>query len=93
MRNGTSNFVKRILHPVLQSVTTLTSECNANPGMMWARCAAAGSLGRSSVHVRGLHLVSIWKMCDNGFVGKLHVGDGGAGGEELLVAPESKWPI
>ncbi len=40
-------LVKRTLHPVLQSVTTLTSECDANPGMMWARHAAAGSLGKT----------------------------------------------
>jgi hypothetical protein len=44
-------LVKRTSHPVLQSVTTLTSECNANPGMMWARRAKAGSLGKSNVHV------------------------------------------
>jgi hypothetical protein len=44
-------LVKRALHPALQSVTTLTDECNANPGMMWARCAAAGSLGKSNVHL------------------------------------------
>jgi hypothetical protein len=27
-------LVKRTLHPVLLSVTTLPSECNANPGIM-----------------------------------------------------------
>ncbi len=33
--------------------------------------------------MRGLHLVSIGQACDNGFVGKLYIGDGGAGGEEV----------
>jgi hypothetical protein len=46
-----SIFVRRISHRVLQSVTTLTSEWYAKPGMMWARHAAAGSLGKSNVHV------------------------------------------
>jgi hypothetical protein len=44
-------LVKRNSHPALQSVNTLTRECDANPGMMWARRAAAGSLGKSNVHV------------------------------------------
>jgi hypothetical protein len=44
-------FVKRTLHPALQSVTTLTSEYDAKPGMMCARHAAAGSLGKSNVHM------------------------------------------
>jgi hypothetical protein len=44
-------LVKRTLHPALQSVTTLTSEWDAKPGMMWARCAVAGSLGKFNVHV------------------------------------------
>jgi hypothetical protein len=44
-------FVKRTSHPALQSVTTLTSEWNAKPGMMWARHAEAESLGKSNVHV------------------------------------------
>jgi hypothetical protein len=44
-------YVERTLHPALQSVSTLTSECNVKPGMMWAKCAAAGSSGKSNVHV------------------------------------------
>jgi hypothetical protein len=44
-------LAKRTLHPALQSVITLTSECDANPGMMWARRAAAGNSGKSNVHV------------------------------------------
>jgi hypothetical protein len=44
-------LVKRTSHPALQSGTTLMSECNDNPGMMWARHAMAESLGKSNVHV------------------------------------------
>jgi hypothetical protein len=44
-------LVKRTSHPALQSVTTLKVECNANPGMMWKRRAAAGSLGKSNMRV------------------------------------------
>ncbi len=44
-------FVKRTLHPALQSVTTLTRECNAKPGMMWARHAVVGRLGKSNMQV------------------------------------------
>ncbi len=44
-------FMKRTLHPALQSVTTLTRECNAKPGMMWARCTVAGRPGKSSKQV------------------------------------------
>ncbi len=45
-------FVKRTSHPALKSVTTLRNECNAKPGgMMWARRAVAGSLGKSNVHM------------------------------------------
>jgi hypothetical protein len=44
-------LVKRTLHPALQSVTTLTSECNSKPGITWARRAMAGNLGKSNVHL------------------------------------------
>ncbi len=30
-----------------------------------------------------LHLVSIGQVCTDGFVGKLYIGDGGTGGEEV----------
>jgi hypothetical protein len=42
---------KRTSHPALQSVTTLVSECNAKPGMMWTSRALAGSSGKSNVQV------------------------------------------
>jgi hypothetical protein len=44
-------LVSSTLHLALHSVTILTMECDAKPGMMWARCAAAGRLGRSNVPV------------------------------------------
>jgi hypothetical protein len=40
--------------------------------------------------VHGLHLVSVGQTCDDGFVGKLYIGDGGVGGEEgACCVPES----
>jgi hypothetical protein len=33
--------------------------------------------------VHGSQLVSVGQACNNGFVGKLYVGDGGLGGEEV----------
>ncbi len=44
-------FVKWTLHPAFVNVTTETRECDASPGMMCARCAAAGSIGRLSKQV------------------------------------------
>ena len=44
-------FVKSTSHPALHSVTTLMRECDAKPGMMWARCAADGRPGRSNIPV------------------------------------------
>ncbi len=44
-------FVKSTSHPALHSVTTLMRECDAKPGMMWARRAAAGRPGRSNIPV------------------------------------------
>ncbi len=44
-------FVKSTSHPALHSVTTLMRECDAKPGMMWARRAVDGRPGRSNVPV------------------------------------------
>ncbi len=83
--------MKRTLHPVLQSVTTLMRECNAKPGMMWARCAAAGSSGKSNMQVcvvcTWLPLgrcatIDLLAFCTV-VIGMLVV-------RKLLVAPESK---
>ncbi len=45
--------MKRTLHPALQSVTILMRECNAKPGIKWARhaTATAGRLGKSYVQL------------------------------------------
>ncbi len=81
-------FVKRTLHPALQSVTTLTRECSAKPGMMWTRC----TVEIQCASVRGLHLIAVGQACDNGFVGKLYVGDGGgsASVEEVAALPQER---
>ncbi len=44
-------FIKRTLHPALLSLTTLKRECNAKPGMMWARSGVAGRSGKSNLQV------------------------------------------
>ena len=44
-------LVKSTSHPALHSVATLIRECDAKPGMMWARRAAAGRSGKSNVLV------------------------------------------
>jgi hypothetical protein len=44
-------LMKWTSHPVFVNVTTETRECDASSGMMCARCAAAGSIGRLSKQV------------------------------------------
>ena len=40
-----------------------------------------GQIQRASVC--GVHLLAVGKVCDNGFLGGLDVGDVGTGGEEI----------
>jgi hypothetical protein len=84
-------FVKRTLHPALQSVTTLTRECDAKPEMIWARHAVAGSLGKSNVQLfvdhtwspLGRHAtIGLLAICKLVMVMPVV--------RKLLVAPESK---
>jgi hypothetical protein len=84
-------FVNSTSHPTLHSVTMLMRECEANPGMMWARRAGVGRLGKSSMHVcvdctrspLGKHammgLMARWMLLSEALVMR-----------KLLVAPESK---
>jgi hypothetical protein len=84
-------FMNSTLHPTIHSVTTLMKECEANPGMMWARHAGVGRLGKSSVHVcvdcthsplrkrATMGLMERWML----LMGALVV-------RKLLIAPESK---
>ena len=44
-------FVNLTSHPALHSLVVDIREWLAKPGMIWASLAAAGSLGRSSMHV------------------------------------------
>jgi hypothetical protein len=84
-------LVKRTSHRVLQSVTTLTSECDGNPGMMWARHAAAGSLGKFNVHVCVDHTWSpLGRHGTMGLLASCILVTGVPGVRKLLVAPESK---
>ena len=84
-------FVKSTSHPALHSVTTLMRECDAKPGMMWARRAAAGRPGRSNVPVCvDCTLLPLGRRATIGFwVGWMLV-TCAAVVRKLLVAPESK---
>jgi hypothetical protein len=84
-------FVNSTSHPMLHSMTTLMRECEANPGMMWARRAIVGRLGKSSVHVcvdcthapLGKHVTMGMRAHWTLLMGALVV-------RKLFVAPESK---
>ncbi len=84
-------FVKSTLHPALQSVTTLTRECEAEPGMMWARRAAMGRSGKSSMQVC---LDCTWSLLSRratmGLLASCTVVMGALVVRKLLIAPESK---
>ncbi len=49
--DGAPYFCEEYIASRVASVTTLMRECDAKPGMMWARCAADGRPGRSNVPV------------------------------------------
>jgi hypothetical protein len=84
-------LVKRTSHPALQSVTTLMSECNANPGMMWTRRAMAGGLDKSNVHVCVDHTWSLWgRRATMGLLASCTLVTGAPLVRKILVAPESK---
>ena len=91
MCDGAPNFVKSTSHPALHSVTTLMRECDAKPGMMWARRAAAGRPGRSNVPVCvDCTLSPLGRRATIGFwVGWMLVTCAPVV-RKLLVAPESK---
>jgi hypothetical protein len=77
-------FVKSTLHPTLHSVTTLMRECDAKPGMMWARRAADGRPGRSNVPVCvERYLIAVGQACNDRFLGRLDVGDMRTSGEKI----------
>jgi hypothetical protein len=86
-----SIFVKRTPHPALQSVTTLTSECDAKPGMMWARRAVAGSLGKSNVHLcMDCTWLPLSRCVTMGLLASCMLVTGAPVVRNSLVAPESK---
>jgi hypothetical protein len=84
-------FVKRTSHLALQSVITLTRECNAKPGMMWARRTAAGSLGKSNMQVCMDCTWSLLGRCATMcLLASCTLVMGALVVRKLLVAPESK---
>jgi hypothetical protein len=84
MCNGTSNFCEKDL-------ALCIAECHhTNKGVRRQAWDDVGKVCHSRevrqiqhTGVRGLHLVSIGQAFKDGFVGKLYVGDGGTGGEEV----------
>ncbi len=73
------------------SVSTLTSECDANPGIMWARHATADSLGKSNVHV-GVDCTwsPLGRCAMMDLLASCMLVMGAPVVRKLLVAPESK---
>jgi hypothetical protein len=84
-------LVIRTLHSAMQSVTTLKSECNANPGVLWARHYAAGSLDESNVFVC---VDFTWSLLGRraamGLLARCTLVMGAPVVRKLLVVPESK---
>ncbi len=84
-------FVNSTLHPVLHSVTMLMRECEANPGMMWARRAILGRSGKSSMHVCvDCTRAPLGKHATMGLVARRTLLTGALVMRKLLVALESK---
>ncbi len=76
---------------MLHSVTMLMRECEANPGMMWARRAVVGRSGKSSVHVcvDCTHAL-LGKRAMMGLMARRTLLTGALVVRKLLIAPESK---
>jgi hypothetical protein len=84
-------FVNSTSHPALHSMTTLMRECEANPGMMWARRAIVGRPGKSSMHVCVDCTRSLFgKRATMGLMVRWTLLTGALVMRKLLVAPESK---
>ncbi len=84
-------FVNSTSHLALHSMTTLMRECEANPGMMWARRAIVGRLGKSSMHVCVNCTRSLLGKCAMmGLMARWTLLTGALVMRKLLVAPESK---
>jgi hypothetical protein len=84
-------FVSSTSHPALHSVTNLMRECEANPGMMWARRAGVGRSGKSSVHVcvDCTHSL-LGKRATMGLMAHWTLLMGALAVRKLLIAQESK---
>jgi hypothetical protein len=84
-------FVKRTLHSALLSVTTLTIECNAKPGMIWARRAAAGRPGKFNVQVCvDCTWLPLGRCATMGLLASCMLVIGAPVVRKVLIAPESK---
>ncbi len=78
-------------HPALHSIAMLMRECEANPGMMWARRAIVGRVGKSSMHVRvDCTRAPLGKHATMGLMARWTLLTGALVVRKLLVAPESK---
>ncbi len=86
-----SILVKAMSQPALQSVTTNMREWEAKWGMMWARRAAAWSVGMFSVHVCVDITRSLLGSCVTmGVVVGVMLVMGAVDVRKWLVAPESR---
>jgi hypothetical protein len=84
-------FVKRVSHPAMQSVTTLTRECNAKPGMIWARHTVAGRLGKPNLQVCvDCTWLSLGRPATMGLLASCTLVTRVPVVRKLLVAPESE---
>ena len=81
------------LHPALQSFTTDTNECDANPGTMWASLALGGSCG-SAIFAVWLDwmVVPSGSLMHSGSVASFLSVTGAAERRKWLDAPESRMP-
>jgi hypothetical protein len=89
-----SIFLKRTLHLALQSDTTLMRECDAKPGMMWARCAAVGRPGKSNMQVcMDCTWLPLGRHVTMGLLASCMLVTGAPVLRKLLVVPESKMAL
>ena len=82
--------MKSTSHPALHSVTTLIRECDAKPGMMWARRAATGRSGRSKPVCVDRTCSPLGRRAAIGFWAGWMLVTWAPVVRKLLVAPESK---
>ena len=78
----------------MQSVTTLTRDCNAKPGMIWARHTVAGRLGKPNLQVCvDCTWLSLGRPATMGLLASCTLVTRVPVVRKLLVVPESKMAL